>query len=90
MPLDLLLKSVKKIVGQIPSPLLINVIVCQNMCSFLFFLLTCFCNFDLAGGGGGFKVFAFDIVKVFFRCALPGFFPYAMLFFQSLINADIF
>ena len=44
-----------------PSPYF-NVAGCQNSSSFWFFLVPCFRSIDL--GGGGFKVFPFDIVKV--------------------------
>ena len=49
--------------GTNPLPTLINVAGCQNMCSFWFFSLSLLSQ-HWFWGEGGFKVFAFDILKV--------------------------
>ena len=50
--------------GANPLPPLINLAGCQNICSFWFFCLSLLSQHWFWRGGGGFKVFAFDIFKV--------------------------
>ena len=50
--------------GQIPFPPSINVVGCQSMCSFFIFSPSLLSQHWFRGEGG-FKVFAFDIAKVF-------------------------